>query len=291
MAANVRNFVQRNTANLVFFRRGFQHVKHGHRNYTCRAISRSNSGVIPALQCSRSTKFFPQTVCVPANVRTMFIQVQETPNPNSLKFVPGVQVLESGTVNFPNAQSAFCSPLARNLFRIDGVTGVMFGPDFITVTKNDDEIDWPVLKPDIFASIMDFFASNIPILTEDQPASDTAIDDDDDEAVAMIKELLETRIRPTVQEDGGDIIFKGFHDGVVKLKLQGACSSCPSSIITLKSGIENMMQFYIPEVVAVEQVEDEADEISKTEFEKLEAKLGETDSPMETDSSQTTKSV
>jgi len=214
-----------------------------------------------------------------ANARTMFIQVQETPNPNSLKFVPGEQVLESGTVNFPNAQSAFCSPLARSLFRIEGVQGVMFGPEFITVTKAEDDVDWSVLKPDIFACIMDFFASNVPILTEDQPASDTAINPDDDETVAMIKELLETRIRPTVQEDGGDIIFKGFHDGVVKLKLQGACSSCPSSVVTLKNGIENMMQFYIPEVVSVEQVEDEVDEINKTEFDKLEAKLGETKDP------------
>jgi len=221
----------------------------------------------------------------------MFIQVQETPNPNSLKFVPGVQVLDSGTVNFPNSQAAFCSPLARSLFRIQGVTGVMFGPDFITVTKTEDEVGWPLLKPDIFASIMDFFASNVPILTEDQPASDTAIADDDDETVAMIKELLETRIRPTVQEDGGDILFKGFHDGVVKLKLQGACSSCPSSIVTLKSGIENMMQFYIPEVVAVEEVEDEVDEISKTEFDKLEAKLGERDEPVGSDSSAPAKSV
>lgn len=195
-----------------------------------------------------------------------------------------LEVLESGTVNFTSAHSAYCSPLARNLFRIDGVTGVMFGPDFITVTKTDDEVDWPVLKPDIFASIMDFFASNVPILTEDQPASDTAIDADDDETVAMIKELLDTRIRPTVQEDGGDIIFKGFQEGIVKLKLQGACSSCPSSIVTLKNGIENMMQFYVPEVVAVEQVEDEVDEINKTEFSKLEAKLGETSTPPERNS-------
>lgn len=246
-----------------------------------------------ALGCSRNTPHPQQNPCFLARavVRTMFIQVQETPNPNSLKFVPGVQVLDSGTVNFSNSQAAFCSPLARSLFRIQGVTGVMFGPDFITVTKTDDEVDWPVLKPDIFASIMDFFASNVPILTEDQPASDTAIADDDDETVAMIKELLETRIRPTVQEDGGDIIFKGFHDGVVKLKLQGACSSCPSSIVTLKSGIENMMQFYIPEVVAVEQVEDVVDEVSKTEFDKLEAKLGERDDPVGSDSSAPTKGV
>ncbi|PFX14725.1 NFU1 iron-sulfur cluster scaffold homolog, mitochondrial-like isoform X1 [Stylophora pistillata] len=266
--------VSRNAVKL-WFRRNIQNAKQLQRCY---------SGGIPLLTFPQYNRSFPRIPFAGASVRTMFIQVQETPNPNSLKFVPGVQVLESGTVNFTSAHSAYCSPLARNLFRIDGVTGVMFGPDFITVTKTDDEVDWPVLKPDIFASIMDFFASNVPILTEDQPASDTAIDADDDETVAMIKELLDTRIRPTVQEDGGDIIFKGFQDGIVKLKLQGACSSCPSSIVTLKNGIENMMQFYVPEVVAVEQVEDEVDEINKTEFSKLEAKLGETSTPPERNS-------
>ncbi|EDO42803.1 predicted protein [Nematostella vectensis] len=183
----------------------------------------------------------------------MFIQVQETPNPNSLKFVPGVLVLESGTVNFDSSSSAHRSPLARNLFRINGVKGVMFGPEFITVTKSDEEVQWSVLKPEIFATIMDFFSSNLPIMTEEEPPQDTGSCNDDD-TVLMIKELLDTRIRPTVQEDGGDIIFKGFKDGIVKLKMQGACASCPSSIVTLKNGIENMMQFYIPEVVSVEQV-------------------------------------
>ncbi|KXJ20680.1 NFU1 iron-sulfur cluster scaffold-like, mitochondrial [Exaiptasia diaphana] len=150
----------------------------------------------------------------------MFVQVQETPNPNSLKFVPGVPVLETGTVNFDSISASHGSPLARNLFRISGIKGVMFGPDFITVTKADDEVDWSLLKPDIFATIMDFFASNLPILTDEQAPADTAVDEDDDETVAMIKELLDTRIRPTVQEDGGDIIFVGFEDGVVKLKMQ-----------------------------------------------------------------------
>ncbi|CAB3981756.1 NFU1 iron-sulfur cluster scaffold homolog, mitochondrial-like [Paramuricea clavata] len=204
----------------------------------------------------------------------MFIQVQETPNPNSLKFVPGVQIMESGTVNFENAQSAVGSPLARQLFTIEGITGVMFGTDFITITKtNDDCVDWAPIKPNIFATVMDFFASNLPIFTDEQPRSDTEILEDDDETVAMIKELIDTRIRPTVQEDGGDIIFKGFENGVVKLKMQGACSTCPSSIFTLKNGIENMLQFYVPEVNSVEQVEDEVDEINKEEFKKFEDKL------------------
>lgn len=272
--------VSRNAAKL-WFRRSIQNIRPTQRFY---------SGAIPALTFPRSNWSSSRISFVGGGVRTMFIQVQETPNPNSMKFVPGVQVLEHGTVNFASAQSAYPSPLARNLFRIDGVAGVMLGPDFITVTKkDDDDVNWPVLKPDIFASIMDFFASNIPILTENQPASDTAIDEDDDETVAMIKELLDTRIRPTVQEDGGDIIFKGFQDGIVKLKLQGACSSCPSSMVTLKNGIENMMQFYVPEVVAVEQVEDEVDEINKTEFSKLEARLGETSPPVEGNPNTTTE--
>ncbi|XP_022312939.2 NFU1 iron-sulfur cluster scaffold homolog, mitochondrial-like [Crassostrea virginica] len=208
-------------------------------------------------------------------VRTMFIQTQETPNPNSLKFVPGVQVLESGTIDFPNPQSSACSPLAKLLFRIDGVKGVFFGPDFITVTKADDDLDWQLMKPDIYATIMDFFSSNLPILTDEQPSSDTAIHPDDDETVLMIKELLDTRIRPTVQEDGGDIVYMGFEDGIVKLKMQGSCTSCPSSVVTLKSGVQNMLQFYIPEVLGVEQVEDEVDDINKLEFEKLEKSLEE----------------
>ncbi|KAM7429726.1 nifu-like protein [Porites harrisoni] len=284
MAATLRHsslFTWRNLRFLVF-RGVIQSVRQQQNSYKCYSASRREFGSLAGLKWTRDSRLLPsQNNFLPTrgSVRTMFIQVQETPNPNSLKFVPGEQVLESGTVNFPNSQSAFCSPLARSLFRITGVQGVMFGPDFITVTKTEDDVEWSVLKPEIFASIMDFFASNVPILTEEQPPSDTAIDPEDDETVAMIKELLETRIRPTVQEDGGDIIFKGFHDGVVKLKLQGACSSCPSSIVTLKSGIENMMQFYVPEVVSVEQVEDEVDEINKTEFDKLEAKLGEKDEP------------
>ncbi|EPY74873.1 glucosamine--fructose-6-phosphate aminotransferase [isomerizing] 1 [Camelus ferus] len=151
----------------------------------------------------------------------------------------------------------------RQLFRIEGVKSVFFGPDFITVTKESEELDWNLLKPDIYATIMDFFASGLPLVTE-ETSSGEAGSEDDDEVVAMIKELLDTRIRyvliflpgirPTVQEDGGDVIYKGFEDGIVQLKLQGSCTSCPSSIITLKNGIQNMLQFYIPEVEGVEQI-------------------------------------
>ncbi|XP_052686197.1 NFU1 iron-sulfur cluster scaffold homolog, mitochondrial-like [Crassostrea angulata] len=236
-----------------------------------RVLSYSRS--IATLQ--RQKKDFLKWKSQSAFVRTMFIQTQETPNPNSLKFVPGVQVLESGTIDFPNPQSSACSPLAKLLFRIDGVKGVFFGPEFITVTKADDDLDWQVMKPDIYATIMDFFASNLPILTDEQPSADTAIDPDDDETVLMIKELLDTRIRPTVQEDGGDIVYMGFEDGIVKLKMQGSCTSCPSSVVTLKNGVQNMLQFYIPEVMGVEQIEDEVDDVNKTEFEKLEKSLEE----------------
>ncbi|XP_021194507.3 NFU1 iron-sulfur cluster scaffold homolog, mitochondrial [Helicoverpa armigera] len=208
--------------------------------------------------------------------RTMFIQTQDTPNPNSLKFLPGVKVLESGqTMDFPNIGAAQCSPLAKMIFRIDGVKSVFFGPEFVTVTKQDDDVDWRILKPDIFATIMDFFASGLPVIIDAKPSGDTQINEDDDEIVQMIKELLDTRIRPTVQEDGGDVLFVDFKDGILRLKMQGSCSSCPSSIVTLKNGVQNMMQFYIPEVVAVEQIDDEGDKLSEKvfkEFEQLKTK-------------------
>ncbi|XP_078005683.1 NFU1 iron-sulfur cluster scaffold homolog, mitochondrial isoform X1 [Phascolarctos cinereus] len=206
-------------------------------------------------------------------VRCMFIQTQDTPNPNSLKFIPGKPVLVSQTMDFPTPATAFRSPLARGvegeavglsnlptvtqqLFRIEGVKSVFFGPDFITVTKESEDLDWNLLKPDIYATIMDFFTSGLPLVNEETLSTDAATEEDD-EVVAMIKELLDTRIRPTVQEDGGDVIYKGFEDGIVQLKLQGSCTSCPSSIITLKNGIQNMLQFYIPEVEGVEQVVDD----------------------------------
>ncbi|KAI2645625.1 hypothetical protein H4Q32_024692 [Labeo rohita] len=177
-------------------------------------------------------------------IRNMFIQTQDTPNPNSLKFLPGRVVLETGTMDFAGPRDAYCSPLARQLFRIDGVKSVFFGPDFITITKANGETEWKVIKPDVFATIMDFFTSGLPVVNEaDAPRADTAPSEDDDEVVAMIKELLDTRIR-----------YCRFEDGIVKLKLQGSCTSCPSSIITLKNGIQNMLQFYVPEVEGVEQV-------------------------------------
>lgn len=195
--------------------------------------------------------------------RSMFIQTQSTPNPASLMFYPGKTVMETGSADFPNARSAMSSPLAKALYGIDGITRVFFGSDFVTVTKSD-ESSWDYLKPQIFAAIMDFYSSGQPLLLDSNTAAsmDTAIQEDDSETVAMIKELLETRIRPAVQDDGGDIEYVGFDPdtGIVKLRMQGACSGCPSSSVTLKSGIENMLMHYVPEVKGVEQELDEEEE-------------------------------
>lgn len=212
--------------------------------------------------------------------RTMFIQTQSTPNPNSLMFVPGKAVMESGSANFVNAREAMASPLAKRLFGIDGVKGVFFGSDFVTVTKSEEE-EWGTLKPEMFAAIMDFFASGQALITDEAAMAndDTAIHEDDSEVVAMIKELLDTRIRPAVQDDGGDIKFHSFDEdmGYVYLKMQGACASCPSSSVTLKSGIENMLMHYIPEVKAVCQAESEEDNqlqnVAQVEFNPIASKL------------------
>ncbi len=189
--------------------------------------------------------------------RGIFIQTLDTPNPKSLKFVPGKPVLEDGTLEFVDAKSAGTSPLAKKLFSIQGVRNVFLGTDFISVTLSEEE-EWTDTKPEVFATIMDFYQSGMPLLddgiTTDNSAG-TEIFDDDDEVVAMIKELLEARIRPAVQDDGGDIAYRGFEDGVVKVQLQGSCVGCPQSSVTLKMGIENMLMHYIPEVKAVEEID------------------------------------
>ncbi|KAG0497283.1 hypothetical protein HPP92_001974 [Vanilla planifolia] len=199
--------------------------------------------------------------------RSMFIQTQSTPNPSSLMFYPGKQVMEVGSADFPNARAAMSSPLAKSIFAIDGITRVFFGSDFVTVTKSD-EASWDFLKPEIFAAIMDFYSSGGTLFLDSNTAAskDTAIHEDDSEIVAMIKELLETRIRPAVQDDGGDIEYRGYDEetGTVKLRMQGACSGCPSSSVTLKSGIENMLMHYVPEVKRVEQEFDNEEEAPMT---------------------------
>lgn len=189
--------------------------------------------------------------------RSMFIQTAQTPNPDSLKFLPGKTVLDEGTRNYLTFREAQTSPLAKRLFQTEGVTNVMLATDYIAVTKTA-EADWLTLKPQLFASIMDFYAAGEAAIASDDEAEEDslAIKDDDTEVVQMIKELLDMRIRPSVQEDGGDIKFHRFDEetGVVSLEMQGSCSGCPSSSVTLKSGIENMLMHYIPEVKEVENV-------------------------------------
>jgi Fe-S cluster biogenesis protein NfuA len=185
----------------------------------------------------------------------MFIETEGTPNPATLKFLPGRYVMEAGTADFASPGSAARSPLAAALFELPGVARVFLGNDFITVTKTD-EIDWPALKPQILASIMDHFVAGRATIEGDaEDLDEEDVDPADQEIVDQIKELLDTRVRPAVAGDGGDIVFRGYRDGVVRLHMQGACSGCPSSRATLKHGIENMLRHYVPEVVAVEQVE------------------------------------
>ncbi len=183
----------------------------------------------------------------------MFIQTEETPNPATLKFLPGRTVLGDATAYFPDPGSAGSSPLAQRLFAVEGVTGLFFGSDFITVTKADDR-EWYLLKPAILGVIMEHFVAGRPVLLEETVDEAHEPSEDDSEVVSMIKELLDTRVRPAVAMDGGDIVFRGFDKGVVYLHMQGACAGCPSSTATLKMGIENMLRHYIPEVVEVRPV-------------------------------------
>jgi Fe-S cluster biogenesis protein NfuA len=183
----------------------------------------------------------------------MFIQTEQTPNPATLKFLPGRPVMTSGTANFTSKEAARISPLAERLFSLPEVTGVFLATDFVTVSKTD-EGDWYLLKPAILAAIMEHFTAGRPMLLADPTEGATGNDEEDDEIVTQIKELLETRVRPAVAQDGGDITFHDFEDGVVYLHMQGSCSGCPSSTATLKAGIENMLRHYIPEVVEVRAV-------------------------------------
>ena len=203
----------------------------------------------------------------------MFIQTEETPNPSALKFIPdGREILSNGTLEFKNQkQAATSSPLALQLFEISGIESIFFGKDFLTITKKNDAT-WLKLKPEIQAIIMDFFVSERPIFyAKNEPEQgqknesqspinakgDEKDGEEDSEIVKQIKELIEIKVRPAVAMDGGDITFHSFEDGIVKLVLKGSCSGCPSSTITLKNGIENMLKHYIPEVEMVEQVMEE----------------------------------
>lgn len=184
----------------------------------------------------------------------MFIQTESTPNPATLKFLPGQAVLEVGTADFATAEAAETSPLARRIFAVDGVNGVFFGIDFITVTKGD-AIEWDHIKPAILGAVMEHYQSGQPVIEGQQAASGHKEHDGEDGAVVdQIKELLDTRVRPAVAQDGGDITFHGFDRGIVYLQMQGACAGCPSSTMTLKMGIENLLRHYIPEVIEVRPV-------------------------------------
>ncbi len=184
----------------------------------------------------------------------MFIQTEATPNPATLKFIPGRSVLSGGTADYRAEDDANESPLAARLFEITGVTGVFLGSDFISVTKG--ETDWQHLKPAILGAIMEHFMSGAPVVTtgEGNDVAEGNYDPADEQIVSTIKELLETRVRPAVAQDGGDITFQGFREGIVYLQMRGACSGCPSSTATLRHGIENLLRHFCPEVQEVQAI-------------------------------------
>jgi Fe-S cluster biogenesis protein NfuA len=183
----------------------------------------------------------------------MFIQTEATPNPATLKFLPGRDVLGDGTMEFRDRDSAGRSPLAEKLFGIQGVTGVFYGSDFVTVTKDDS--DWQHLKPAILGAIMEHYMSGAPLVADGAVDADAEefFDAKDAETVATIKDLIETRVRPAVANDGGDITFRGFKEGIVYLDMKGSCAGCPSSTATLKHGIQNLLRHFVPDVVEVQQ--------------------------------------
>ena len=188
----------------------------------------------------------------------MFIQTEATPNPQTLKFIPGKPVFDQGNLEFLSRDEAEHSPLALRLFGIEGVETVFLGSDFISVTKGGPE--WQQLKPAVLGAIMEHFMSGDPVVSDEseapQQGEDEFFDPEDLETVNTIKELLETRVRPAVAQDGGDIVFKGFRDGIVYLTMRGACAGCPSSTVTLQHGIENLLKHFLPEVKGVRPSED-----------------------------------
>ena len=184
----------------------------------------------------------------------MFIQTEDTPNPETLKFIPGSVILKTGSADFSSKVSTSDSPLASRLFDIDGVSRVFLATDFISVTK-DPQIDWNNLKPLILTGIMEHYSTGLPAVNETDLKQLDSLNDEDSETIKQIKDLLETRVRPAVAMDGGDITFCSFESGVVTLQMKGACAGCPSSTATLKMGIENMLRHYIPEVTEVRAAE------------------------------------
>ena len=188
----------------------------------------------------------------------MFIQTEATPNPATLKFLPGRVVMPDGTFEARDATGAAPSPLASRLFAVDGVSGVFFGHDFVSVTKGEGGAEWPQVKPAVLGAIMEHFLSGAPVLAADHVAADEEdeefFDPADAETVVTIKDLLETRVRPAVAGDGGDITFRGFRDGIVYLAMKGACSGCPSSTATLRQGVQNLFKHFLPEIREVQAI-------------------------------------
>lgn len=229
---------------------------------------------------------FPQINRLIINsTRNLFIQTMETPNEHALKFLPSMQIMkENETREFLSGREAACSPLALKLFSIDGIKSIMFGSNFITIEKADEELHWSLLKPEIFSILTEFLNNGTPIINEESElTNDMEISEDDDETVTMIKELIFTRIRPAIQDDGGDIEFVSFaeNNGTVYLRLKGACRSCDSSSVTLKNGIESMLKYYIEEVTTVEQVNDEdtTEVVEKFKSEDVHLKPSPRDNP------------
>ena len=235
-------------------------------------LKRPKSAALTCAKAMIQARLFQQSLSLRRSIRwnalrSIFIQTEETPNPLSLKFVPGEKVLptEHGDGMFirrSDAKMALRSPLAKRMFELEGVDSVFFGPDFVTVSKTkEDVVTWDMLRPLVFSQLMEHFSGKEVVYNapNDDEADANAISEDDDEVVAMIKELLLTRIRPAVQEDGGDIFFHSFDPdtGSVMLEMAGSCAGCPSSSVTLKQGVESMLRHYIPEVVAVQEVENE----------------------------------
>ncbi|OMH80921.1 NifU-like protein [Zancudomyces culisetae] len=245
----------------------------------CRTSFQQRAHMIPAISI-RSISLIAR------NERSLFIQVETTPNQNALKFIPGTKVLEStSTVEFTSPKASIKSPLASRLFSVSGVETVLFGSDFISISKNPDS-EWHVLKPEIFSIIIDHLSSGQPILSNHSQNSTQQEEDQDlDDIDSQIKELIETRIRPSIQEDGGDLDFVGFdvETGVVQIVLRGACRGCSSSEVTLKNGIESMLTYYIPEVTSVVSVQTELEALNFDEFNKFQSKLNKDTSSSELD--------
>ncbi|TID24069.1 HIRA-interacting protein 5 [Venturia nashicola] len=259
---------------------------------TCKFARPQSQRCIHSIPLLRPTIRTSRLQATPLSRRTIFIQTEDTPNADALKFKPNSRVLpedfSSTFLEYTSPRSTLQppnpSPLAANLLNVDGVSSVFFGPDFITVTK-DSATPWAHVKPEVFSLITEAVTSGQPLVNtvalkageesgqEGNEVDSLAYDENDSEVVSMIKELLETRIRPSIQEDGGDIEFRGFHDGQVLLKLRGACRTCDSSTVTLKNGIEAMLSHYIEEVQGVQQIFDQEEEIAMLEFQRFEERL------------------